>query len=211
VIGNLRVLFVPFCGGAVAGSMTPLKWKRLAVWDNAERNKTVADLAEGLATNARKALRKLGVKFKDAKLPDRVCQRVVIRAETAEQARRLGKLLPAWDLQDAIPVENEHEDLEEVHPDGDKDPPPGRIATLVYAATYGINCDVLVRATAGTGKLSWGCIKNGGGRMGSTPALVVDVEDQTGKREVKDSETRRREYKEQGLKELTPTRETQNT
>ena len=108
-----HVLFVPFRGVAVAGNMSPLKWKRRAVWDNAERNKMVADLAEGLATNARKALRKLGVKFKDAKLPERVRQRVVILAETAEKARRLGKLLPAWVVQDAIPVDHEPEGWEE--------------------------------------------------------------------------------------------------
>lgn len=199
--GRVQVLFVPFRGEAVAANPSPLRWKRRAVWDNRERNRLVADVADGLAVAARKTLRKLGVKVGAVRLPDRVRQRVVVLAETAEHAWELEKLLPKWEVLEAVPVEDEHAGWG-MPPDSEADPPPGTIATLVYVARYGIICDVLVRATAGTGRLNWDAILGRGGRPGTTPALVVDFEDQSGTRERTDAEIRRREYREQGLEVL---------
>lgn len=78
----------------------------------------------------------------------------------------------------------------------------GVIASQMYAAKYGVRCDVLVRATGGTGKLDWDVY---GGRTanGTTPTLVVDVFDTAGDVECRNAEVRRREYKEQGLVVLT--------
>lgn len=199
IAAGVLVLFVPHRGVAVAGNVPPLKWKRRAVWDNAGRNKLIAGVAAGLAKNARRTLRGLGVEVDGVKLPGRSRQRVVVLAETAEQARRLARLLPGWEVLAAVPVESEETGWNK-EPDPDDDP-PGKIATLVYTARNGIACDILVRATAGTGRLVWDVIRGGGNKVGTTPALVIDIADQVDDREDKDAATRRREYREQGLKE----------
>lgn len=200
---------VPHRGVAVAGNVPLLKWKRRAVWDNAGRNKLVAGVAAGLARAARRALRELGVEVADVTLPGRPRQRVVVLTETAEHARRLTKLLPGWEVLDAVPVAGEEAGWGN-GPDPDDDLPPGRVATLVYVFRNGMACDILVRATAGTGKLNWDVIRGGGNKVGTTPALVIDIGDEGGKRESTDAEIRRREYLEQGLEEVRAVTKKQN-
>ena len=199
--GRVQVLFVPHRGVPAPQSVPAVERKRRAVWANAGRNKLIAGVAAGLARNARRTLRGLGVDVADVNLPDRVRQRVVVLAETAEQARRLKIFLPGWEVLDAVPVESEYAGWDKV-PDPDADPPPGKIATLVYAARYWLGCDILVRATAGTGKLCWDSFRGGSNKPGTTPALLVDIADRVGDREDTDTEIRRREYREQGLEEL---------
>ena len=137
---------------------------------------------------------------------DRVRQRVVILVEGVEHAERLERLLPAWEVRHAIPLEREPDDVEE---DEHEPPPPGVIATLVSVAADGIRCDVLVRATGGTGHLGWDRIRG----LGSieTPALVIDINDQSDGRSRADTEVRRREYRQQGLRILEPGVMNQNT
>ncbi|MFM8270780.1 MAG: hypothetical protein ACKODX_00375 [Gemmata sp.] len=192
----VRVLFLPFNGPEVPDTKSPLKWKREAIWDNAGRNELIAGVAEKLARKPRKVLHGYGISTKVVQLPDRVWQRVVVLVENVEHATRLQKLLPDWEVLHAIPTDDEPWDGEE---DPNELPPVGVIATLVYVAKNGIGCDILVRATAGTGKLSWDAIRGGYKKAGTTPALVVDIGDEGGKRERRDTEIRRREYREQGL------------
>lgn len=199
--GRVQVLFVPYPGVAVPQAVPPVERKRRAVWADAGRNKLIAGVAAGMARNARRTLRGLGVDVSDVNLPGRVRQRVVVLAEVAEQARRLKIFLPGWDVLDAVPVEGEYAGWGK-EPDPDADPPPGRIATLVYAARYGVGCDILVRATAGTGKLNWDSVRGGNNKTGTTPALVVDIAEHGGDREDTDTEIRRREYREQGREVL---------
>lgn len=163
------------------------------------RNRRIASLAADLAKNPHSTLRGHGVTAAQVKLPDRVRQRVAVLTETAEQARRLKQLLPTWEVLDMVPVEDEYAGWEKP-PDPNEAPPTGRICTLVYAARTRLRCDILIRATAGTGKLDWDWFH-------TPPALVVDLADriETGTREHADVEARRREYREQGLKDMTVT------
>jgi hypothetical protein len=206
-----RVLLLPFRGGPAPGDVSLVERKRRMVWANMGRNKLIAELAVGMARNARRTLRGLGVDDADVNLIDRVRQRVVVLAETVEQARRLMIFLPGWEVLDAVPVEGEYAGWGK-EPDQDADPPPGRIATLVYAARYGLGCEILVRATAGSGKLGWDSFRGGCNKKGTTPDLVIDIADHVGDREDTDAEVRRREYREQGLKEVkvTTKQKTQN-
>lgn len=199
--GRVQLLFVPHPGVPVPESVPPVERKRRRIWGNAGRNKLIASVAAGLAKNARRKLRGLGVDVADVNLVDRVRQRIVVLAETVEQARQLKIFLPGWEVLDAVPVESEYAGWEK-EPDPDADPPSGRIATLVYAARYGVGCDILVRATAGTGEPKWGSFRGGNNKPGTTPALLVDIADRVGDREDTDTEIRRREYREQELEEL---------
>jgi hypothetical protein len=198
----VHVMFLPCNGLEVPDTQSLLKWKHDAVWNNAARNKLVAEVAENLARKPKKVLREYGIGTKAFDLPDRVRQRVVILVENLENARRLQRLLPTWELWHAMPTEYEPWDGEE---DPNEPPPRGVIATLMYVAKYGIGCDILVRATAGTGRLSWDAIRGVGNKTGTTPALVVDIQDENGKRESLNTEIRRREYRQQGLEVLKTT------
>jgi hypothetical protein len=196
----VQMLFVPsYSGLVVPETKSVLTWKREAIWDNVRRNERIATVAEKLARKPRKVLREYGINPKGVHLPDRVRQRVVVLVENVEHAWRLQRLLPGWELWDAVPTECELWDGEE---DPNEPPPEGVIATLVYVAKYGIGCDILVRATAGTGRLSWDAIRGGYNKAVTTPALVVDIQDEIGKRESRNTEIRRREYQEQGLEVL---------
>jgi hypothetical protein len=113
----------------------------------------------------------------------------------------LAKLLPDWEVQHAIPQEREPDDTNE-----DKDLPPGRIATLMFAATARVKCDILVRATGGTGLLSWEYIR-GGGKAGTTPSLLIDFNDEFDERAKADAMARRREYRQQGINVLRVSKE----
>jgi hypothetical protein len=194
----IPVLFVPFAGPRTSGVRQGVRWKREAIWRNAGRNEVIAGAAEMVARRPRKFLRKHGATSHAIRWPDRVRQRVVLLVEVTEHAEWLERLLPAWEFRHAIPTDREPDDAEE---DGDEPTPRGVIATLVYAARYGVRCDVLLRATGGTGRLDWGGITGLGGR-GTRPTLVVDVMDTFDERARADAETRRLEYQQQGLRVL---------
>ena len=206
-MASIPVLFVPFTGVPVPDNMALLKRKREALWNNVDRNKLLVEVAVEVSRKPRNVLRNYGVDAESVHLPpERVRQRVVILVEGVEHAERLKRLLPAWEVQHAIPLEREPDDVEE---DEHEPLPPGVIATLISVVTYGIKCDVLVRATGGTGHLGWDRIR-GIGRI-AAPALVIDVNDQSDGRSRTDAEVRRREYRQQGLKILETGVMNQNT
>ena len=191
----MPVLFVPFRGSPASTAAAPLKRKREALWGNAERNEFVAGIANRVARKPRHLLRDLGVTSEAVRWPERVRQRVVILVEGVEHARRMQRLLPGWEVRHAVPVEREPDDVED---DPNEPPPPGVVATLVYAARAGLRCDVLVRATGAAGELDWDCVR-GVGRSVMAPALVIDVQDRFDDRSRTETDVRRREYRRQGL------------
>lgn len=199
---SVAVLFVPFNGFEMPEATSPLKRKHDAVWDNTGRNELIATVAEKLARKPWKLIREYGINTAAVQLHDRVRQRVVVLVENVEHATRLLKLLPDWEVLHAIPTDDEPWDAEEAP---NELPPRGVIATTMYVFRNGVACDILVRATAGTGRLSWDVIRGGYKKAGTTPALVVDIQDENGKREKTDTEIRRREYTEQSLKVLKAT------
>lgn len=204
---SIPVLFVPFRGPKLPDKMKPLKRKRKAIWDNVRRNTLVVEVAERVARKPRKLLREYGTDPKAVCWADRVRQRVAILVEGIEHAERLRRMLPAWEMRDAIPIDREPDDVEE---DPNEPPPRGVIVTLVSVARYGLKCDVLVRATGGTGRLDWNCITGAGGKN-TRPVLVVDVLDLSDERSRAESLVREQEYREQGLRVLERERTKQNT
>ena len=197
--GSSRVLFIAYRHQTISVGAKAFKRKRSQVWDNAERNDLIARTAENFAADARKTLRRCGATVDGVRFPAYgVRPRVVVLAETSYHARRLGTRLPRWEVRDAPPVVADYP-WWDVDADPDEALPPGRIVTLMHAVRYGIACDVLVRATAGTGALNWNIIRSGSHREGTRPMLVVDFSDESGGRERADPDVRRREYREQGL------------
>jgi hypothetical protein len=197
---SLQVLFIPFhC--PPAGGRSPVQRKRRGVWENWPRNARIADVAMGMVTRPKATLRRFGVSAADV-LPGVRRPLVAVLAETAGHADRLEAVLPDWLMLTAPPVTTYPDGYEPEVPSADAEPPPGRVLTLMYAARYGVGCDVLVRATGGTGPLDWACVRGRENRRGTTPALVIDIGDQDGRQQHPDAAGRRREYREQGLRIL---------
>jgi hypothetical protein len=46
-IGRPLVVMLPFAGPRVGQARTPVRWKRAGVWNNGERNRFIAGLADG--------------------------------------------------------------------------------------------------------------------------------------------------------------------
>lgn len=163
-----RVMFVPFTGLRVPENLPLLKWNHQAVWDNVERNRLVGELATGFTVRPGETLRKFGVTAKGVRLPAGVRPRVTTLVETVEHARRAARRLTNWGVADALPLPPAVE-RGRAGPHGCDRETTRVIATLMHAVRNGIDADVLVRATAGTGKLNWSCIRNGSGQPGTTP------------------------------------------
>lgn len=193
-----KVLFVPFSDPSIPQAGSQLEWKRRTLWDNSARNDLIAEIARGLSRKPRKTLRKWGVNWKDVNLPG--IAKVTILVETPEHARRLSELLPLWEVQEVIPFDYE---LHEVEADPSGDPPPGHIATLVFAARFGIRSKIVVRATGRTGTLCEEWFRDG---RGLGIPLIVDFRDHSNQRAGNDSDFRRHEYHEQNFRELRPTK-----
>ena len=158
MIHGVRFLFATYDGGPVAARDSLAEWKRSAVWFNVGRNRFAAKLAADSASDLPGVLRGLGVEDRGVRLLDR--PRVVLLAETAAHARCVGKLLRGWAVMDAVPDDKGDKDdnggqRHEPRATG-AEHPPAAVATLVCAARHGVGCDVLIRATAGSGKLDWG-------------------------------------------------------
>lgn len=187
------VILIPFHGSDVPQSRTSVCRKRATFWENAERNRFIAKLAEPLAQNARRALRRLGVGGKHSRFPKGSPLRVVILTETADHAWALRDFLPNWPVRDGMPEMNDEAAWTLPKP------VPGHIATLMYAYRYRIPCDILVRASAGTGSLDWdsaGDVR----LLDGKPALILDIADVSHPHDKVDVEVRTKEYAEQGLR-----------
>ena len=169
VIHGVRFLFATCNENPVTGRDSLDEWKRSAVWSNAGRNRLVAALAADSASDLPGVLRGLGVEDRGVRLPDR--PRVVLLAETAAHARCIGGLLSGWAVPNAVSDDNDDNEGRRHEPRATHaESPPGTVATLVYAARHGVGCDILVRATAGSGKLDWGqSIRGGDSTPGARP------------------------------------------
>lgn len=188
------VIQIPFHGSDVPRSRTSVRRKRATFWENAARNRFIAELAEPLAQNARRTLRHLGVRH--GRFPKGSPLRVVILTETAAHAWALCNFLPSWPVLNGLP------EMDDEAAWTLPKPAPGHIATLMYAYRYRIPCDILVRASAGTGRLDWD--STGGVRLlDEKPALILDIADVSHPHDKVDVEVRTKEYAEQGLRRRT--------
>ena len=93
---------------------------------------------------------------------------------------------------DAVPLAESGQEKERV-----ENRTTNAIATVLYVAREGVDCDLLVRATAGTGRLT-------ASLFGPNLKLVVDVADMTGDRRQADSQVRVREYRQQQWRVVSP-------
>jgi len=120
-----------------------LDFKRHSIWQNPGRNRFIAIVASALLAKNFKLLRALGLlsdknAFPQQSEADR--WRVAILVEGTEHAAAFNQLLPEW-----LVMRMGTEPTGEWSGTGAQ----GRIVTLPYAAKYGLDCHVLLRADGG--------------------------------------------------------------
>ena len=194
----IAVLMVPFVGSNTDLCSKTHHKPRTDMWKrNLLRDRFVSELAKALLRDTPKAMKALGLKEKLNLSQMGNPTRVLVLTTTSEQALYLSQDLVNWRVLHAMPEEGDSEKKV-----ANIKPLRKCIATLTYACRNRPTCDILVRTTAGTGKLVW---SHGEGRclLGDKPALIVDIADSTHPGDVDDVNIRRKEYVEQGLRVVT--------
>lgn len=162
---NPEVHLVAIDSGSNPATSSPLAWKQLAVWNNAERNRAIAEivrliLADGLARQQWPPFR-----------ANEAVRRPVLLVECLSHAHALARVLPEWATVNAETTS--HWKLFAEH----SEPAFARRAGIIltYDALDQALCrvgDVLIRADAGSGALSL--------TRGVVPSVVIDLVDRRG-------------------------------
>ena len=137
--------------------------RKRALWNDAARNRFVADAAVAIAARNEVELSRLGLFGAAEVMGTNTAPRVAVLAESPEHGRILRRLLPGWALVIA----------------GDPDTalPAKAVVTLVAAAEkLSVDADVLVRADGGPGPLDLRSFPPGRVFPGSA-VLVLDLND----------------------------------
>jgi hypothetical protein len=130
-----------------AGDVTALERKRAAYWGNAGRNDLIATVARAFSACDEQALWGCGLLLADdGGTPPTSRPAVTVLVESTEHARELLRLLPGWEVLDAVPTPPG------ARPAFPKDPfrlrPLDKVIVTVLAAArlVTLDTDVLVRA-----------------------------------------------------------------
>jgi hypothetical protein len=182
----VTVIMVPVLSSAtVAAGNSPLERKRTLYWHNADRNETIAALAQNIGKGEWSALRRYGIRKCDivAVAPERP-RGIAVLVESTEHATELMSLLSGWTLQALTPsTPGEVENNNAIS--------PRRIVTTSYAARHGIDANIIIRATGTESPLRVRQFRATDNRQGSREVLVIDVADSVDNRA--EQETRRRQ------------------
>jgi hypothetical protein len=124
-----------------------LQRKRRMYWENRARNRFAAKIALAFAEKDLAALQECGLHLGEEELPSKEV-RVAVLVEFTAHARELRSLLRGWPVLSMVPLElrGREEDKPSIGVSA-----TGRITTLRYGVREGIDADVIVRASGGSG------------------------------------------------------------
>ena len=176
-----------------------LERKRRLLWHNATRNEFVARLAAALVEGDGPGLRSCGVRLSAQKRRQaREGWEVAILVESIRHGAALLKLLPSWELLDARASDDDGQSNGS-RESNDGKRPAGKIVTLLRAWKDGIDTNVLIRATGGSGRLVFDSETAQGVEIRAQVDLTIDFVDNADEQTVKDTESRIDSYRVQGL------------
>jgi hypothetical protein len=148
--------------------------KRKALWRNRPRNRLIAAIATAFYERAEIAWRWAG------RAPD--WRTIAVLVESVEHLCELMQLLDGFRPCDLMPHD-------EVYPPNDAvaeretESDDARVVTSVYAHRYGLDADIVIRATGGRGRLPW-----------TTARVLVDFHDRVDDQAVADTLKRIEHY-----------------
>jgi hypothetical protein len=200
----VQVVRYPIKGGPkLPPQLGTVQLKRRGLWQNALRNRKVADLARAFAAGRRDALDALFPGL-GALLSEAPSRDVLVLVENVEHALALADRLPGWALftgrhvhQDGLPaglVGRLHVPLDTL-----QDPPRAVVTAAALADQYLDHVDVLVRADGGLGPppLDPGALVEPD-QGPPRPLLLVDLDDRHHPALRRQSRLRREAYDERG-------------
>jgi hypothetical protein len=179
-----------------------LERKRRLLWFNEPRNKLIASIVRALAQGDTSALRQAGMRLRreQRRRLSNACD-ITVLVESVRHAAALLRLLPGFVVLDAIADERgarrDHQELPRARS-------IGTIITLTRAWMDGIDTDVLVRATGGRGPLRLDGSPAQGVEVAVSTQLLIDFSDPSDASTRSDSALRLRQYRQQGLRLMTP-------
>ncbi|MBI1248164.1 hypothetical protein GC197_10035 [bacterium] len=169
------------------------EWKHAVYCKNDRRNEFIAGVGNAFARQDIKKLRKLGVPFygEVPNVPAWGTHKIVMLAESTEHAKELLKWLPSWRLQSHA--------QEPGKVDGEMRA-VGMIMTTTFAATMGIEADVVIQAAGGLGigQFQRSIAEVPPLDEETIPALIVEFTDEHDDLTKQDAESRARMYRKFG-------------
>jgi hypothetical protein len=195
---------VPYRGTRLAAELSPAKVKEFGVWNNASRNRLIADVATALHAGIRRAVSGLLPKGLRRRLPPLAGRagagfRVAVVVENVEHGNRLLQLLPGW--------AGAGRGLRPVPSAGRKslgwgEPVGGEPAAVV--CTFGGlkdvrlgEYDVVIRADGGTGPLPRAA-GFGSGDVAAPEVVFIDIDDRFHRDLQRNGRSRRAAYRRLG-------------
>ena len=195
LLAQVRVQVTRLAQSPIHPQETALERKRHAIWHSDQRNRQIADLANGIANKDVNIMLRYGIDL--SSVPSTlISPDVLLLVESPEHARQLARLLPEWrlvtGLQDSRVVGQQMPWLHAWQ--------PGRhvIATLVAAATVGnLAPQVLIRTDGGQGGLEL----RGFPPRASQPQeiVLIDFDDEFDQQARRDFRSRVEVYRSQGF------------
>jgi hypothetical protein len=190
------VILIPFDAHQECQYDTLAQRKRATIWENRSRNRFVAQYADSFACNPVRALKTLGFENRGVQRLKRPNHQVVVLVENADHAWALAPELMLWSVFDTVPL-REEESWQSPQTIGLSD--SKRIVTMMYAYRYPVNCDILLRVSAGRGLLNWN-LSSTEQLLSQQPKLILDIADQADRSDQVEVELRTQEYVKQRLR-----------
>lgn len=166
--------------------------RRRQIWENRPRNRLVARLALALRDGDVDGLRACGlaVSAEDLGADPR---RVTVLVEGTAHARELRSLLGGWPVRDLVP--RERRDLHSLLAATASTESGNSVVTLLHATLVGMEADIVVRATGGSGEwLAQGSPAEPPGRV----PLIIDIADTCDDQPHTDTHHRISDYRRRG-------------
>jgi len=187
---GVRVLFLPSPPFRTKGTWNALERKRKAIWHHKRRNRTIAAVAQALASGDPQAIRQCGL------LPEQVAapvafpgrREVLILVESVEHGRKLQAYLPGAALLHCAADGP-------ANPEDERDGTQPLIVTSSFTAQYWVEGDVLLRATGERGGVAVNRADPPQRLTVERDCLLLDLDDRWDRRAEVDTEDRRRLYR----------------
>jgi hypothetical protein len=184
--------------GTIENGETFLERKRAMVWHNPARNDFLARVSRAIGARDRTALRALGVRRRDLRLPAGTDPlRVIVLVESTEHGRWLSPLLPGWKMHDAVARSRSPATT----PNGAIPCLVGpAIVTIARAALSALRADVVVLASGRVESLDLAGAPGSEADDGAAhPITLIDLDDRFDRQAAENSGRRILEYQRRGI------------
>jgi hypothetical protein len=200
---GVRVVFAKWTGQDRRDQRFGLEWKRTSIWQNADRNSAIIQIARALTSGDVQRLWAFGLlldKLPNAPLDTR-SRKVAIVVESVEHARELSPHLPGWRVVQADSTERRKPEWERF---AQTPPPPSPedhnmiMTQLGFQQSEELDVAAIVRADGTPWPLEYPRFSDSSPSRNKSGLLVVDFDDFQDATAAKATRSRLRDYDQRG-------------